>query len=616
MRPAPGNDFRTRATSHGTVPTQVLGAVAPTLAWVAKKRRGKGRGPRRPYVVSAPTRQPYAGESAETAQLFQSLRTGLRSDDPTELLILASGFLAATDPRGRDPFAGTESHTTLPELVESFIGTPYAETTAALTALRPLMTDELTAARIGRELANRPHPMPVWLSGLDRAQLEPDVWFMTHALGDGDDYLIGITLPSGKAVSALIYVDHNLGTVVKDAFVVAEPLEDLAIKLGTLIEDNDQSLTRTDPAAARAVIEDAIAHGARLYPQPTSDTWPMCRPLVEWMVRMLPTGGTVPGPKERSEQEIAAIATDFFASPFGTRLDYPDERSLLNDVLWFGTDYATGDPYRWSPVTVEMLLADWFPRKIVAAASYLAKLPNLIRAYIRYCHDRQGIRAELTEETLAAVAEWEPEYQRLIRSARPQGPAALLAAMFDDEPGTDPDANEFMLESLDRRVGGRMVLQNLDDAPLPDEPFEWAGIAEDIRPVVQEMLNDCDRCADELLDVEHRTAMRRFLSRAAVGDPAIFRRKASPRRGAAAVAWVICRANDTVGKYFTGMTVQELMAWFGVKGSPSQRAAPFLRANGVNPHELYGVMDLGAPDLLTGTRRAETIELRDQFLGR
>ena len=70
---------------------------------------------------------------------------------------------------------------------------------------------------------------------------------MTHVLGDGDDYLLGAVLPSGEAVSALIYVDHNLGTVVKDAFVIPEPLEDVAIKMGTLIEDRDQSLSRCDP---------------------------------------------------------------------------------------------------------------------------------------------------------------------------------------------------------------------------------------------------------------------------------------------------------------------------------------------------------------------------------
>src|SRR6185312_894267 len=127
-----------------------------------------------------------------------------------------------------------------------------------------------------------------WVSGLDQCRVERDVWFMTHVLGDGDDYLIGVTLPSGHALSALVYVDHNLGTAVKDAFVVPESLEDLAIKMGTLIEHPDQSLTRTDPAAARAEIERAIDFGSRLYPPLTSDSWPMCRPLIEWMLRMLP----------------------------------------------------------------------------------------------------------------------------------------------------------------------------------------------------------------------------------------------------------------------------------------------------------------------------------------
>jgi len=550
--------------------------------------------------------------------LFQSLRRALRSDEPLDLLALVSGLLEVTDPRSRDPFVRDERRTGLAELVESFVGTSYAETTAALIAMRALVPDEVMVARIGRELATRRHPMPDWLSGLARARVEHDVWFLTHVLGDGDDYLFGVSLPSGHSLSALVYVDHNLGTVAKDAFVVPDPLEDLALKVGTTIDDPDQSLTRTDHATARAVVEAAIEHGSRLYPPPSSESWPMCRPLVEWMLRRLPSGGVAPERKEWSEEETAAIAADFFASPYGAPLDRDDERSLLESVLWFGTGYATGDPLRWSPVTVEMLLADWFPRKVVAEPAYLTKLPDLVRAYVRYCHDRKDIRATLTEETLAAVGDYEPEYQRVIRSARPHGPAALLAGMFaspyDDE--DDLSTGEIILEGLDRKVGGRFELQNLDDHPLPDEPFEWAGVAADIRPVVHEMLDACDQCADELLDIEHRTAMRRFLSRAAVGDPAAFRRKASPVRGAAAVAWVICRANDTVGAYSSDLTVQRLLAWFGVKGSVSQRAEPLLRANGVDPHRLYGAMDLGAPDLLTSKRRADIIASRDTWLCR
>lgn len=546
---------------------------------------------------------------------MRGLRRALRGSEPLDFLAVVSGLLEVTDPRSRDPIASGEERTTLDELVESFVGTSCAETTAALTAIRAMTTDQVMAARIGRELATRRQPLPEWLATLDGAQIEPEVWFMTHVLGDGDDYVLGVTLPAGDCMSAVVYLDHNLGTVVKDAFVVPAALRDLTKLMSSTMSDPDQSMTPVDAAAARPAIEQAIEHGAHLYPPLESDSWPMCRPMVEWMVRMLP-GGVPPPPRlEWAEADVRAIADHFFGSTFGTRLDGPDRRQLLDGVLWFGTDYGPGDPLRWSPVNVEMLLADWFPRKIVAEPAYLSLLPELLRAFIRYRHHERGIRPALSAETLAAVDAWEPEYQRVIRSARLQGPEALLAGL--PHPAIDEDDlgyEEIMLAGLDRQVGSRVQLMALDDVPLPDEAFEWAAVVEDIRPVVQELLDACDRVADDILDVEHRTAMRRFLSRAAVGDPTTFRRKSSPLRGAAAVAWVICRANGTVGGYGSGVSVQDLLARFGVTGSVSQRAEPLLRANGVDPHRLYGAMDLAAPDLLTSKTRASILERRDRYL--
>lgn len=578
---------------------------------MAKKRRDRDR---RPQQRRPASRRDHP--SAEDQPLFQGLRHALRSGEPLDLLAAVGGIVEVTDPRRADPFARDVDRTTLADIVDSFIGTAYAETTAALTVIRALSTNDALIDLIDRELVDRRHPMPDWLAGLTDPQVVPDVWFLTHVLGDGDDYLFGVVLPSGHPLTALVYVDHNLGTVVKDAFVIPEPLEDVVLKLGTAIEQPDQSLTRVDAARARAVIDEAIDHGSRLYPPLESDSWPLCRPVVEWMLRHLPSGAEAPERMEWTDEETSAIAQEFFASPYGAPLDRADERDLLDSVLWFGTGYATGNPFNWSPVTVELLLDDWFPRKVVAEPAYLAKLPDLLRAFVRFCHHRQSIRAALTEETLDAVDRYEPDYQRTIRSSRLQGPAAIAAAMLGaNRTGDldDPSVGEIMLERYDRAVGGRSALLQLDDAPLPDEPFEWAGIPEDIHPTVREVLELCDRCADEILDIEHRTAMRRFLSRAAVGDPAVFRRRASTARAAGAIAWVIGRANDTVGGYGAGMPVQELLDHFGVKGPVSQRAEPLLRANGVDPHRLFGSMDLATPDLLTSERRADIIAGRDRW---
>ncbi|WP_409431498.1 hypothetical protein ACJEIK_11580 [Mycobacterium sp. SMC-16] len=485
-----------------------------------------------------------------------------------------------------------------------------------MTVVRELVPDPVMAARIDRELATRRQPLPNWLGALANTRADPEVWFLTHVLGDGDDYFFGATLPDGRQLTALVYVDHNMGTVVKDAFVIPEPISVVVERLQQSIEDG-QSLMRFDPADARAIVAEAIDGGSRLFPPLESESWPVCRPLVEWLVRMQPAGGVVPERHEWTDEERTAIAEDFFASRFGDAMDTADGQGLLDSILWFATEWGPGDPYRWSPVNVEILLADWAPRKILADTGYLAQLPSLLRAFIAYCHHRQGISATLTAETLTSVDRWEGEFLRMIRTDRPQGAAALAAQLFNGSLEFDDDdvsTSELMLEHLDSIVGGRYQLQNLTDEPLDDEPFDWAGIADDIRPTVEKVVALCDRCADELFDVEHRTAMRRFLGRAAAADPAIFRRKASPERGAAAVAWVICRANHSVGRYGVP-SVAELLGWFGVKGSVSQRAEPLLRANGVDPHAQYGEVVLGTADLLTAARRKSIIQLREHYQG-
>jgi hypothetical protein len=561
-------------------------------------------------------------------ELIHTLRSALRSGHPIDFLDAISGFMEVADAGRRNAFAHEADRElpTLTMLVDSLIGISYAETTAALHAIHALTDDAILARRIGVELAQRRQPMPEWLTHLDRAKVEPEVWFMTHILGDGDDYFVGVELADGQHLTALVYVDHNLCTVVKDSFTIPSSLDDVIPTARASMDDPDQRLVTVDAADARATIERALVHGARIYPPLESDSWPMCRPLVEWMVRLLPSGGVLPEGHEWTDAERDEIAHAFLASPYGSRFDNDDDRHLLDNILWFGTDYGPGDPYRWSPVNVEIVLTDWFPRKIVATPAELAPLPDLLRAFVRFCHHERGIRSAHTAETLASIDRWEPDYQRLIRSARLQGPAALIAGLhpygeydLDDlDVSDDEHIAALVLTTLDRTVGGRVHLMALDTTPLPDEEFEWAGVPDDIRPVVAEILAECDRVAGDLLDVEHRTAIRRLLSRAAVGDPQAFRRRASTSRAAAAAAWIICSANATTGQYGVRGTLQskDLLAAFGVTGSVSDRASTLLAALGLDHYLTAGSMELGAPDLLVSATRSSMIAVRDDYLGR
>ncbi len=82
-----------------------------------------------------------------------------------------------------------------------------------LMVARSLVKDEITKARINRELATRRHPMPEWLRGLDDAQAEPTVLAHTHVLGDGDDFLFGVTLPVHLPRSDNGAPGHGIGRI-------------------------------------------------------------------------------------------------------------------------------------------------------------------------------------------------------------------------------------------------------------------------------------------------------------------------------------------------------------------------------------------------------------------
>lgn len=533
----------------------------------------------------------------------------MAADHPLEMLGLVGGMLDLLDPRHRNPFdAGPEPE--LPsrtELIQGFLDVPAPETSALLAAIAGISDDEMLRRRVKRELAARAEALPRWLAELHDAKPAARAVEVVHILGDGDNIILGVELPGGAAFTAVVYIDHNVGTLAKDAFLVPEPVDALVERMLTVADDPDTQARDIDPADARVRITEAIERASITYPPFESDSWPACRPLVEWAVAMLPAGGAGYVVPEWTDEALAGIVERFLASPFGGNFDDPEHRDLIDTLLWFGTDYGPGDPLRWSGVAVELLMVDWIPRKIIADAEHLAKAPDLLREFIRFSHRERGVRSVLTEEVLSAVDLYEPEYQRVIRSARPQGPAALMAAL--GAPDVDDLWNEPFdpLSGLQRMVGGEKALVDLDTTPLPDEPFAWHGIPDDIHGRVAEVLTLVDGCCAELeLGVEVRTACRRFLSRAAAGDPVIFRRRSKASTAAAAVCWVISKANDLLGQR---RPTKELMGHFGV-ASASQRSQAFLQAIGADPHDAQA---LGSTDYLIAERRATLIAIRDLY---
>lgn len=562
------------------------------------------------------------------------MRTALRGH-PIELLGLASSMLTMFDVRENGPFRAPRGIDRA-NVLESFIDTRIPETTGLLTSLAALCGDDVMAAQIRRELAQRRHPQPTWLANLGLATPTARAVVMLDPLGDGDNIVFGVDLPGGDSLTAVVYVEHNLGSLVKDAFVLPGTLAEVLAQMRQLNAEPDLVFADLDSADARVRITEAIEIAAMTVPPFESETWPAARRLVEWMTALLPAGGRGYEQPGWSEKQTLELTKRFLASSFAEGLGKAGHREALDHILWFGTDHAPGDPLRWSPIAVELLLLDWIPRKIIDTTEHLAVVPEVLRAFVRFCHAERGLRPGLTADVLATIDLYEPEYQRLVASSRSAGPARSLSPLglmdldddldfYDDNAWDidwdnlgDDELAELMIGHLERLVGGKLALAKLDDHPLPAEEFAWDDVPGDIHDRVREVLTLTDTCCSDLLDEEYRTVTRRVLADAAAKDPAIFRRAGRAETAAAAICWLAGTANSLFDGTSTTPKLRyakDLYAYFGLKPSfsASQRAQPILRALRPEVPGSYGTRELVRTRYLISERRRRIIELRERY---
>ena len=86
-------------------------------------------------------------------------------------------------------------------------------------------------------------------------------------LGDADDVLVAVTLPGGRALTAVVLIEHNLGSIVKDAFVLDAPLDDVVDTVRAASgNDPDMRARPLAPADAKVRIIEAVERGAMTLP--------------------------------------------------------------------------------------------------------------------------------------------------------------------------------------------------------------------------------------------------------------------------------------------------------------------------------------------------------------
>jgi len=244
-------------------------------------------------------------------QMITDIRRDLSADGPYELLATVSSLMADVDPRLRSPMERASRTPnrwpTLAEMVASFIDVDVRETTALLAVIHELADDDALRDDITDELEQRRWSLPDWLHGLGHATTDRAIE-MVHVLGDGDNLMFGVRLPTGGELSVIAYIDHNVGTLVKDAFVLPDTLENIEALMRQTVEGPGTEWRDVDLADAKARVLAALERGDIAWPPFETDTWPACRPLLEWAIRDLPDGGLAADRPEWSDADRQALA--------------------------------------------------------------------------------------------------------------------------------------------------------------------------------------------------------------------------------------------------------------------------------------------------------------------
>lgn len=350
------------------------------------------------------------------------LREALAKKHPLGLLAIVAYMIEASrlDPLARYRSRPSRASIDRERLIENFIGLRTPEATALLAALAEFLEDEpALQASCRQEVARRRHHVPKWIAELRHVEVYRAARF-THVLGDLDEIVVGARFPSGFEMVCAAQIEHNTMSTIETVEIWSEPIADVIARYPDEDKDPDVSFVDVTVADAKAWLLRGM-NGSRFARE--TDSWPQCRPLVEWLVDRMPDGGSGYTPPDWEPAALLELTRAFLASPSGRPYEGSHWWVQLENLMETGT----GDPLRWSAARVHDALDGTSSFSDDSILEVELSTPDLLRAFIPFAHARSGIREGLTEEALAAVDRQAPLFRRgVIAAAKEWG-------YFDDD---------------------------------------------------------------------------------------------------------------------------------------------------------------------------------------
>ena len=344
--------------------------------------------------------------------------------DPLEAELFVSGILAmwhATAPQDAEPLEVLGAAVMQRLAIEADPDALAVLLAIASMALPPFDA----AARAAAELLRRAGtPQPIWSRSIGRPVLV-DAWISTDELDDQSNLLAAFAYERRPPHAINLIIDANFGGLIRGVFVADNPdkvRREWTNVTGLPIRPLDEQ-----------ALADLIGRGIEMFDvyvgPPVSEEVDELMPLLRARLRLLPAPRPIETP-ETTDEERGAIVDAFAASPDAAGLGAVAGGPATDLARWFvdfACDYGAGDPLRWSPIAVEILLGDWLPRKATLDQAEIGALPEVLRRFVRFSGQRKGLSDDVVAETLGAVDRFTPDFVEGMADDERAGPAKQLA---------------------------------------------------------------------------------------------------------------------------------------------------------------------------------------------
>ncbi|QUL78805.1 hypothetical protein [Brevibacterium sp. SMBL_HHYL_HB1] len=554
--------------------------------------------------------------SPERPELLEMIAQATSMDSPTMLLDLASSLLAANEiAQQQSPDVAS-----IQELGIEMLDNVAAETEPLLRIWAEMLGDEIFRRRVHRDLsATGSNSLPEWIHRADQIRPRRASAVISEVRIE-ETIFLEISTAGGPTTLATA-VERSGSPFLEDAYLIDDSIDSVLADVASNPEfTGDRVDLSLADAAAR--LSEAFDMGEHMYPPSETETWPGMRGLLEWMLRLLPAGGTGFDFRMWEPEDISEIVEDFLRSPHAAKLS-EQEAEHAHQLFELQANYGNNDPLRWSGSFVTRLMCELYPRKNIAPDDYMLLMPTTLSALVVYANERSGIDDVFTDNCLAAIEANRSRYEELVTGERRDdspfpgaGPDEYLSELLTDLEDPESMIGRLLLDACAEAAGSYDALRSLDTEPLPSEGLETTGVADDIIGRLRSLETAILQASDELFgEPELATVTLRLLTEIARADPEIFRRRFADRTVIAALFWITAKNNDLFprsGGNPTAMTIGRLQKRLGVSTSPKAKAATLLKAIGYDLNDFSEVV-LGDPRYLISSYRRKIITTRDEF---